>query len=115
MSIRATTYGTLTADTVADFNYTTENDEDSLGDANIYDTTAHHTLHVYYSSVEVVNRTGDAEIFFTTNGDDPEVEGDESYFVPAAVGASLKVAVNSQNLVVKLISSGTPDFAIEAK
>lgn len=61
--------------------------------------------------IEVVNRDGAAEIYFRLDGVDPEVEGDNNYVVPAAIGAYAVVGV-AGTVTVKLISSGTPKFSV---
>jgi hypothetical protein len=61
--------------------------------------------------VEVLNRDGVAEIFFTIDGSTPTVEGDDCHCLPAAIGALI---VNSPKTVdvVKLISTGTPKYTV---
>jgi hypothetical protein len=62
--------------------------------------------------VEVLNRDGAAEIWFTVDGSTPTVAGDNCYCLPAAIGA-LKVAVAVDGPApVKLISSGTPKYCV---
>lgn len=67
-----------------------------------------------YSEVEVINRDGAAEIFFTVDGGAPVVAGDDNHILPAAISG---VTVNASKetgdpTVVKLISSGTPKYTV---
>jgi hypothetical protein len=62
--------------------------------------------------VEVCNRDGVAEIFFTVDGSTPSVGGDNTFLVPATVGA-LTVDANVDGPVpIKLISVGTPKYTV---
>lgn len=63
-----------------------------------------------YNSVEIVNRTGDAEIFFTIDGTNPTVEGSGTYVLPATI-CSITVPCTGA-AAVKLISLGTPSFSV---
>lgn len=66
-------------------------------------------------TVEVCNRDGAAAIYFTVNGVDPTVGGDDCFVVAAAAGAALAVdAPTTTATVVKLISSGTPAYSVTA-
>ena len=62
-------------------------------------------------AVEVVNRSGSAEIYFTVDGSTPTVGGDDCYVVPASV-SSYVVAVGEAEVTVTLISSGTPTYSV---
>lgn len=77
------------------------------------DTVETFTLDRDYRQVEVLNGDGSAEVFFTVDGADPEVDGAGCYYLPSAIGA---LAVSShgtpQTTVVKAISSGTPKVAV---
>jgi hypothetical protein len=59
--------------------------------------------------VEVMSLDGAAEIYFTTNGDAPTVDGANCHVLPAAI-SSVEVADETAGTTgtVKLISSGTP-------
>lgn len=63
--------------------------------------------------VEVLNRSGDAAVYFTTDGTAPTVGGDNTHVLPAAVSA---VEVDDETpgptCVVKLISAGTPAVSV---
>jgi hypothetical protein len=65
--------------------------------------------------VEVLNITGTAEVYFTTNGVTPVVGADGTHCLPAAIGA---VEVDDETVgptsVIKLISSGTPKVGVRA-
>jgi hypothetical protein len=61
-------------------------------------------------TVEVINRSGSAEIYFTVNGVVPTVGGTDCFVVPAAIGSY--VVVSSASPTVQLISSGTPTFSV---
>jgi len=76
-------------------------------------TVATVTLTVDCRDVEVLNRTGDAEIFFTVDGSTPTVAGDNTHVLPAQIGSLIVAVPETGNTVVKLISSGTPSYAVE--
>lgn len=64
-------------------------------------------------AIEVVNRSGSAEIFFRLDGTSPTVAGDECYVLPAAAGAALRLGSQGEGTdQVKLISSGTPTYSV---
>jgi hypothetical protein len=65
-----------------------------------------------FGQVEVLNRDGVAEIYFTVDGADPTVGGDGTHVLPASVGAVVVRSSGRQATVVKLISSGTPKYSI---
>jgi hypothetical protein len=73
------------------------------------------TLSRVYGRVQVLNRGGASEIYWTTNGSNPTVGGDDCFVVASVVGAS-DTRANSQaqsnTCVVKLISSGTPTYSV---
>lgn len=76
-------------------------------------TVATVTLDADFNNVEVVNVDGTAAVYFTLDGDDPTVAGDDTYVLPAAVG-SVEMPVHNWSAAtsVKLISSGTPKVAV---
>jgi hypothetical protein len=64
-------------------------------------------------SVEVVNRDGAGEIWFTVNGELATVEGADAYWVPPTPGAALAVDVRrAGDTVVHLLSPGTPKVGV---
>jgi hypothetical protein len=72
------------------------------------------TLDGDYKHVEVVNRDGVNEIYFTIDGADPTVAGDNTHVLPAQIG---RITVNAAAepgtpTVVKLISAGTPKYTV---
>ena len=82
-------HGTLVAATVASI--------EVVGDPNV--------IHV--------KAFGAGTIYGTIDGDDPTVGGDETFRVDA--GGVLVFASNNPGMeVVRLISSGTPDYSVEA-
>jgi hypothetical protein len=62
-------------------------------------------------SVEVINRNGAAEIYFTVDGSTPTVAGNGTYPVPASID-SYVVQVGAANPTVALISSGAPTYSV---
>lgn len=66
------------------------------------------TLSHPFGAVEVTNLDGAAEITFTTNGTTPTVDADDAYTLPAEISAR----VVAGGPVVKLISGGTPKYAV---
>ena len=73
------------------------------------------TFSVDVVSVEVVNRDGTAEIYFTIDGTTPVAGADDTEVVPAAVGAAQKLGSPGSRWVtdtVKLISTGTPKYSV---
>lgn len=71
---------------------------------------AAHTLDPGHQRVEVLNRTGTAEIFVKF-GADPTVEGADCWCVPAAIGG-ITIPVPSGATSIRLISTGTPKYSI---
>ncbi len=80
----------------------------------VADTVATVSLNVNAGRVEVLNRTGAAEVYFTTDSSAPTVGGNNCHVLPAAISA-LEVADEINGLaVVKLISEGTPAVSVRA-
>lgn len=78
----------------------------------VANTMATVTLDHDFAQVEVLNRDGAAEIFFTVDGPAPVIEADDCQCLPAAIGAlQLPASVGNQT-VVRLISSGTPKYSV---
>lgn len=69
-------------------------------------------LAVQVDEIEVVNRDGAAEIYFTVDGSAPTVGGANCFVLPAGVGSATVGVSASGNTVVKLISSGTPAYSV---
>jgi hypothetical protein len=65
--------------------------------------------------VQVINRDAAAEIWYTDDGTAPTVGGAGCYLVPAGATAKSIPDTGEANapIVVKLISSGTPKYAVE--
>lgn len=61
--------------------------------------------------VEIINRDGAAELYFTTDGADPTVGGNNALMLPAAIGSYVATAVGGLS-VVKLIANGTPAYSV---
>lgn len=67
----------------------------------------------YYREVEIVNRDGAAEVYFTIDGTTPVVAANDTYVLPAVIGGlRVKVPKAAPDTVVKLISSGTPKVSV---
>jgi len=64
--------------------------------------------------VEVVNEDGAAAIYFTVDGSTPQVAGNNTYYLPAAIGGLQVTVPTSGNTVVKVISAGTPKYGVSA-
>lgn len=77
--------------------------------ANTVDTV---NLPAAATVVEVLNRDGTAEIYFTIDGNDPAVAGDDTNVLPAAMGSLEVGSPLAAQTVVKLISSGTPKYTV---
>lgn len=81
----------------------------------VADTVATVTLTTNAGSIEVVNRTGTAEVYFTTDETTPTVEGDDTHVLPAAICAvTVADETGGKNSVIKLISAGTPKVSVRA-
>jgi hypothetical protein len=78
----------------------------------VADTVTTVTLDHNYNRVEVLNRDGAAEIYFTVDAGAPTVEGDGCYSLPAAIGGLEKKSPGGRATVVKMISSGTPTYSV---
>lgn len=66
-----------------------------------------------FDAIEVSNRDGAAEIYFTVDGSTPTVGGDDTWALPAAVCSRVIAAPGDGAEVVKLISSGTPKYSVQ--
>lgn len=85
--------------------------------ANTVDTVS---LTVWTRYVLVINKSSDV-IYATTDGSTPAVKGEDTYCVPANTskllfneGVEPEPALSvSGATVVKLISTGTPDYSVE--
>lgn len=73
------------------------------------------TLDGAYTSVEILNRDGSAEIYLNVNNPStaPTVGGTNCDVLPAALGSiTLDAGVNTPT-VVQLISAGTPAYSVK--
>lgn len=62
--------------------------------------------------VEVINRDGSAEIYFTIGSEPaPTVGGDDCFVVPALIGGYIAY-IGAGSVTVQLISSGAPKFSV---
>lgn len=64
-------------------------------------------------TLTVVNRDGAAEITFTVDGSTPVAGADETYVLPAAIGALTVDMPGGATATVKLISAGTPKYSVQ--
>lgn len=78
----------------------------------VADTVATVTLDQDFYEVEITNVDGTAEVYFTTDGEDPAIEEDGSHVLPAAIGFVQLRPRSSGDTVVKLISAGTPRVSV---
>jgi hypothetical protein len=88
----------------------------ALGERGVHKTLVASTVDTVTFSkdcdrVEIVNRDGAAELYFTTDGTSPTVGGNNALVLPAAMGSYVTTAVGGLS-VVKLISSGTPAYSV---
>jgi len=71
-----------------------------------------------FAAIEVMNRDGAAEIYFLVNRSgettDPTVGGDDCEVLPAAT-STLEIDAESGEVVIKLISTGTPKYSVRAE
>jgi hypothetical protein len=67
-----------------------------------------------FGQVEVLNRSGAAEIYFTVDGADPTVGGSSTHVLPATISALVVRSGGRANTTVKLISSGTPTYSVRS-
>lgn len=66
------------------------------------------------NQLEVINRDGAAEIFYTLDGvTAPTVGGSDCEILPAAINGQFHSRQNLGSTVVKLISSGTPKYTVK--
>ena len=87
----------------------------SVHETLVADTVDEVTISGWHGYIEVINRSGNAELFVTLNGDDPEVLGDNTDIVTAAVGASLVLETSNTSggdEVVKIISGGAESYSV---
>lgn len=62
--------------------------------------------------VEVVNRTGSAEIFFTVDGSTPTPGADDTYIVPAGICSYRAFVATSSPVVVKLECTAVQSYSV---
>jgi hypothetical protein len=67
------------------------------------------TVRGWFLGVWVINRTGTGEIWVRLDGTDPTIAGNDCFLVLGARNFPTK----ERDIVVKLISSGTPDYTVE--
>jgi hypothetical protein len=71
------------------------------------------TMNADWESIQVVNRSGTAEIYFTVDRATPTVGGPDCYVLPACLGVATPTGINFNAVtVIQLISSGTPTYSI---
>jgi hypothetical protein len=75
--------------------------------ANVVDTVS---LSEDFDSVEVVNR-GSAELYFTAEGQQPAIGGDNTYIVMPGGGVTMQPATNNLT-VVKLVSPAATAYSV---
>jgi hypothetical protein len=73
------------------------------------------TLDANYRYVEVLNRSGDAEIYFTVDGPVPSVSGADCFVLPAVISVREVDSRASGITVVRLISTGTPTWTVSGR
>lgn len=66
-------------------------------------------------AVEIMNVNGLGPIFFTVNGQDPAIDGDDCELVPAGAGAALEVDAPQRPVTVKMISNAATTFCVRAE
>ena len=70
--------------------------------ANVVDTV---TFNARVSVVEIISMDGADEIYFTLDGTDPTVGGDNTYVMPAALGSARVPVPGSGNTVFKMVTA----------
>lgn len=66
------------------------------------------------TEVVLHNRDGASDIFYTTTGVAPTVEGDDCGWLPAAICSVRIKLTQSGDTTIKLISAGTPKYGVSA-
>lgn len=64
------------------------------------------------STVEIVNMTGTAPVYFTVDKDAVSVAGNDTQLLPAKIGSVEAPSPGQQATVVRLISPGTPTISV---
>lgn len=80
-------------------------------------TTAGQIETVHFDSdmprVEIVSHDGQATIWYTVDGTDPEEQGTHSYVIPAgAVGSDERWVPRSRKTVVKILADGPTSVSV---
>lgn len=91
--------------------YTIDGDEVAVHETLAMNTVDTVEFDVADREIEVLNRVGTDEIYFTIDGTTPTVGGENCYVLPAAMG-SLKVPVRASTTVVKLISASACEYSV---
>lgn len=82
---------------------------------NIYEPDIVKQFQGNFFTVRVMNVDGADVVYFTTDGSDPVIEGDDNHAVPAVAGHVTLVPVAGKEATVKLISAGTPKIEAEGR
>ncbi len=73
------------------------------------------TLETNAGRIEVLNRDGTAEVWFTTDNSTPVAEADDVHIVPQAMTAvEVSDETSGQNTVVKLLCTTTQRISVRA-
>ncbi len=108
-------YVTLTASTVATVTIPQATPPAPTSVPNIYDEDAVARYYGGKGQVTVTVLSGTTPVFFSVNGVNPTVAGDDFFALAGVPGASLTVPVaDDATITVKAISSGTPMLSVTA-
>ena len=69
------------------------------------------TLDMAYPRVEVVNRDGSTELFFTADGSAPVLNGDNCWCVPPSSYVQVPAVNSGSQTILKIVSSGAVAFS----
>lgn len=68
-----------------------------------------------YRNIQVLNRTGTAEIFVTVDGENPTTDGDDVDIVPSAIAVLDLTSRSGVDTTVKLLSAGAQKYTVKAE
>ena len=107
--------GSLAADTVETVALTVKADKTSVY-TNGAGASATKTINNRASGVMVINVTGEEAIYFTVDGTEPTVQGEDCYVVAARAGAGTTVNRSAENeITIKMIADDPVDYHVAFK
>lgn len=65
-----------------------------------------------WDTIQIMNRSGTSEIYYTVDGSTPTIGGVNTRVLPASICADAPPIPEGTPVTVKLLSSGTPTYSV---